>query len=400
MPRGLPKLEAFGEGFQRRGPRGMRQLFLDYNSTTPIAPSVQEAMLPFLAEHFGDPSQPHATGRASREAIEDARGQVAHLLGADADEIVFTSGGTESNNLALLGVLLRNLPAAGGHLIITAVEHASVAESARWLERMGYEVTIVGVTGQGMVQPSAIQAALRNDTALVSVMHANHETGVVQPLRQIGDICHSSGILLHTDAAQSVGKIRTFVDELDVDLLTVAGHKLYAPKGVGALFIRRGLALEPLLRGDGQERGLRAGMENVCGIVGLGRAAALAARALEEAPDRLERLRDQLFSQLQAIIGDELRLHGELAPRLPNTLSVSFPEVAATELLARIPELCAHAPGGSHTDTQAASPTLAAMGVDPQQARQTIRLSLGWYTSEDDIARAANLLLGAWEALR
>ena len=378
----------------------MRQLYLDYNSTTPIAPSVQEAVLPFLAEHYGDPSQPHASGRACREACEDARGQLAHILGADADEIVFTSGGTESNHLALFGTLLKQKPAVGGHLIISAVEHASIAEPARWLERLGYDLTIVGVTGQGVVQPAAIQAALRSDTVLVSVVHANHETGVIQPLRQIGEICHARNVLLHTDASQSVGKVRTFVDELDVDLLTVSGHKMYAPKGSGALFIRRGVVLEPLLRGNGQEGGLRAGMENTLGIVGLGRAAILAARALEEAPERLELMRDQLCSQLRAAVGDELRVHGEMAPRLPNTLSVCFPEVNATELLARIPELCANAPGGSHTDVEASSPTLAAMGIDAQHCRQTIRLSLGWYTAPEDIARAANLLLGAWEALR
>lgn len=378
----------------------MRQLYLDYNSTTPIAPSVQEALLPFLAEHFGDPTHSHASGRACREAIEDARGQVAHLLGADADEIVFTSGGTESNHLALLGVLLRANPAAGGHLIISAIEHASVAEPARWLERLGYDLTVVGVTGQGVVQPSAIQAALRPDTALVSMIHANHETGVIQPLRQIAEFCHAQGALLHTDASQSVGKIRTFVDELDVDLLTVSGHKVYAPKGSGALFVRRGVALEPVLRGGGQETGLRAGMENTPAIVGMGRAAVLAARALEESPERLEELRDRLFSLLQASIGEDLRLHGQLANRLPNTLSLSFPDVIGHELLARIPELCAFTSGGSHTDSQATSPTLAAMGIDAQLARQTIRLSLGWYTGQEDIERAANLLLGAWESLR
>ncbi|QDU26444.1 Cysteine desulfurase [Anatilimnocola aggregata] len=378
----------------------MRHLYLDYNSTTPIAPSVQESMLPFLAEHFGDPANNHSTGRACREAVADARGQLAHLLGADAEEIVFTSGGTESNNLALLGTMLRHQPGAGGHLIISAIEHDSVAEPAKFLERLGYDVTVVGVTGQGVVQPSAIQAALRDDTVLASIMHANHETGVIQPLRQIAEFCHARNVLLHTDASQSVGKIRTFVDELDVDLLTVAGHKVYAPKGIGALFVRRGVPLEPLLRGSGQERGLRGGIENTPAIVGLGRAAMLAARALEESPDRLEQLRDQLFSLLQAAIGDELILHGQLATRLPNTLSLSFPGVAAHELLARVPELCAHTCGGSHTDARANSPTLAAMGIDPQTARQTLRLSLGWYTAPEDISRAANLLLGAWESLR
>lgn len=378
----------------------MRQLYLDYNGTTPIAPSVQEAMLPFLAEHYGDPSQSHALGRAAREAIEDARGQLAHLVGADAEELVFTSGGTESNHLALLGIMLQNQPGAGGHLVISAVEHASVTEPAKWLERLGYDLTIVGVTGQGLVQPSAIQAALRGDTVLVSIVHANHEVGVVQPLRQIAEICHSRGVLLHTDASQSVGKIRTFVDELDVDLLSLSGHKLYAPKGIGALFVRRGIAIEPLLRGDGQESGLRAGTENTAAIVGLGRAAVLAAKSLEEAPERLENFRDSLFSQLQAAIGDELLLHGQLAPRLPNTLSLRFPQVPAQDLLARIPELCAHTAGGSAIDARPISATLAAMGVSPEIARQTIRLSLGWYTAAEDIARAAHLLLGAWEALR
>jgi cysteine desulfurase len=378
----------------------MRQVYLDYNSTTPIAPSVQEVMLPFLAEHFGDPTHSHASGRACREAIEDARGQVAHLLGADADEIVFTSGGTESNHLALLGVLLKQAPAAGGHLIISAIEHPSVTEPAKWLERMGYDLTIVGVTGQGVVQPSAIQAALRADTVLVSIIHANHETGVIQPLRQIAEFCHAQGTLLHTDATQSVGKIRTFVDELDVDLLTVSGHKLYAPPGIGALFVRRGVVLEPMLRGGGQETGLRAGMENTPAIVGLGRAALLAATSLEESQQRMEELRDRLFSMLQSSIGERLRLHGHLAHRLPNTLSVSFPDVIGHELLARVPELCAFTSGGSPTDAQATSPTLAAMGIDPELARQTIRLSLGWYTGEEDIERAANLLLGAWDSLR
>jgi cysteine desulfurase len=378
----------------------MRQLYLDYNGTTPIAPSVQEAMLPFLAEHYGDPSQSHALGRAAREAIEDARGQLAHLLGADAEELVFTSGGTESNHLALLGLLLQNQPGAGGHLVISAVEHASISEPAKWLERLGYDLTIVGVTGQGLVQPAAVQAALRGDTVLVSIVHANHEVGVVQPLRQIAEICHGRGVLLHTDASQSVGKIRTYVDELDVDLLSLSGHKLYAPKGIGALFIRRGISIEPILRGDGQESGLRAGMENTPAIVGLGRAAVLAAKSLEESPERLENFRDSLFSQLQATIGDELILHGQLAPRLPNTLSVRFPDVPAQELLARIPELCAHTAGGSATDERPVSATLAAMGVAPDIARQTIRLSLGWYTAAEDVARAAHLLLGAWEALR
>ena len=377
----------------------MRQLYLDYNATTPIAPSVKEGMLPFLAEHYGNPSSTHALGRAAHEAVEDSRGQVASLLGADAEEIVFTSGGTESNNLAIKGTLLHQGRSAGGHIIISAVEHPSVLAPVRFLERMGCDVSIVGVTGQGVVQPGAVRALLRADTVLVSIMHANNETGALQPLRQIAEICHERQVLLHTDAAQSVGKIRTMVDELDVDLLTIAGHKVYAPKGIGALYVRRGVALEPIMHGAGHEAGLRAGTENVPYIVGLGRACSLAAKSLDQSQEWLTRLRDRLWKLLQAGIGDDLRLNAQLSPRLPNTLSVSFPGVAGHELLDRIPELCASTGSACHSESAAVSPTLAAMGISPDQARGTVRLSLGWYTTEDEIDRAASLLIGAWEAL-
>jgi cysteine desulfurase len=377
----------------------MRQLYLDYNATTPIATAVQEIMLPFLAEHFGNPSSNHTLGRAAHEAVEDARGQVAVLLGADADEIVFTSGGTESNNLALKGVLQRHAPGGGGHLVISAIEHPSVVAPARYLERLGYDVTVVGVSGQGLVQPAAVRAALRSETVLVSVMHANNEIGTLQPLKQIADVCHERKVLLHTDASQSVGKVRTLVDELDVDLLTIAGHKVYAPKGIGALYIRRGLAVEPLIHGAGHEGGLRAGTENVPYIVGLGKACSMAGKNLDANQERMETLRDRLWHLLQREIGDDLVLHGQLAPRLPNTLSVSFPGVSGHDLLARIPELCASTGSACHSETAAMSPTLAAMGVEADVARGTVRLSLGWYTTEDEIDRAASLLAGAWEAL-
>jgi len=378
----------------------MRQLYLDYNATTPIAPSVQEAMLPLLAEHFGNPSSNHALGRAAAEAVEDARGQLALLLGCDSEEIVFTSGGTESNNLALKGTLLRHGPSAGGHLIISAFEHPSIAAPARFLDRLGYDVTVVGVTSQGVVQPAAVRAAIREDTRLVSIMHANNEVGTIQPLRQISAICREHEIPLHTDASQSVGKIGTVVDELGVDLLTIAGHKMYAPKGVGALYVRRGVELEPTHHGAGHEAGLRAGTENVASIAGLGRAASLAAKGLDQARERMTTLRDRLWQALVADIGSSLLLHGALAERLPNTLSVSFPGVNAHELLARIPELCASTGSACHSTGGSISPTLAAMHVPDDVARGTVRLSLGWQTSEEDIDRAASLLLGAWEALK
>lgn len=378
----------------------MRSIYLDYNATTPIAPAVREAMLPFLAEHFGNPSSTHVLGRAAREAIEDARSQVAALLGAESEGVVFTSGGTESNNLAIKGVKLREPAAAGGHLVISAIEHPAVIEPARWLERMGYAVTVVPCNREGIVEPESVEKALRPATRLVSIMHANNETGVVQPIRQIAKLCRARGVLVHTDAAQSVGKIRTAVEELGVDLLTIAGHKVYAPKGVGALYVRRGVALDPVIHGAGQEAGLRPGTENTPYIVGLGCAAALAARQLDRVADHMATLRDKLEQRLARAIGPELKVNGGHAERLPNTLSASFPGVVGGELLARIPELYASTGAACHSDApQHISATLAAMGLTASQARGTIRLSLGWHTTEDEIDRAVELLLGAWESL-
>jgi cysteine desulfurase len=377
----------------------MRFIYLDYNATSPIAPSVLEAMIPFFKEYYGNPSSSHVLGRACREAIEDARGKLAALLGADRDEIIFTSGGTESNNLAIKGVMLQDAPRADGHLVISAIEHPSVAEPARYLESLGYDVTVVGCNAQGMVEPSRVADALREDTRLVSIMHANNETGVIQPIREISDICRDRNVLLHTDAAQTAGKIGTFVDELGVDLLTVAGHKLYAPKGVGALYVRSGVRVEPIVHGAGHEGGLRPGTENVPYIVGLGHAAMLAFRSLEESGRRLERLRDSLLARLSQRIGNRLTVNGGRSPRLPNTLSVNFPFVSAVELLGRVPELCASVGAACHTGAAGMSPTLAAMELDPDVARGTMRLSVGWYTSEDEIERVAELLIGAWEDL-
>jgi cysteine desulfurase len=378
----------------------MRHLYLDYNATTPIAPSVQEAMLPFLREHYGNPSSSHALGRACHEAIEDARSQVASLLDAEPEEIVFTSGGTEANNLALKGVMLREAPPVEGHLIISAVEHPAVEVPADFLERLGIDVTVVPCDGEGVVDPAAVKAALRSDTKLVSVMHANNEIGVIQPLNEIAQICHAQGVLVHTDAAQSAGKIPVSVPALDVDLLTLAGHKFYAPKGVGALYVRPGVALEPLLHGAGHESGLRAGTENTPYLVGLGKAASLARRAMDDTGRRLTTLRDRMLQRLRIAIGDRLTVNGEHAERLPNTLSVNFPQVAGQALLGRLPELCASTGSACHSGTTTMSATLSAIGLSPAEARGTVRLSLGWYTSEEDVDRAVELLVGAWEDLQ
>ncbi len=377
----------------------MRQIYLDYNATTPIAPSVQEAMLPFITEHFGNPSSNHALGRACHEAIQDARDRVAALLGADSDEIVFTGGGTESNNLALKGIMMSRAPVFGGHLVISALEHPAISEPARYLEKLGCRVSVVGCNRQGVVEPEAVAAVLKPDTKLVSIMHANNEIGTIQPLREISEICRARNILVHTDAAQSVGKIRTFVEELGVDLLTMAGHKFYGPKGVGALYVRQGVALQAQIHGAAHEGGLRPGTENTPYIVALGQACYLAAKALDDASDRMATLRDRLAAQLQTAIGDALTINGARAPRLPNTLSVNFPDVHGSELLARIPELAASTGSACHSSLSSLPATLAAIRLDPQQARGTVRLSLGWYTSEEDVDRAAELLIGAWESL-
>ncbi|MCH5372814.1 MAG: cysteine desulfurase, partial [Planctomycetes bacterium] len=367
---------------------------------TPIAPSVLEAMMPFLSEHYGNPSSSHALGRACQEAIEDARGKVAALLGADREEIFFTSGGTESNNLAIQGVMLLDAPPLDGHLIISAVEHPAVSEPARHLQRMGYEVTVVRCDARGVVDPADVEAAMRPDTRLVSIMHANNETGVIQPIAEISEVCRDHEVLFHTDAAQTAGKIPTLVDELGVDLLTVAGHKLYAPKGIGVLYVRRGVRLEPLLCGASHESGIRPGTENVPYIVGLGHAAMLALKSIDGSQQKLIGLRDLLYSRLVRVIGEGLKVNGQGAPRLPNTLSVCFPEVSGPDLLGRLPELCASTGSACHSGQVGMSPTLSAMGLSVDEARGTVRLSAGWFTSEDEIERAAELLIGAWEAIQ
>ena len=375
----------------------MRLIYLDYNATTPVCPAAQEAMLPFLAEHYGLPASSHALGRASHAAVQDARGRVARLIGATAEEIVFTSGGTESCNLALKGAAFMRGPGQG-HLVISALEHAAVAETAAFLERLGYGVSVVPARDTGVIDPAEVADALQPDTFLVSVVHANNEIGTLQPIREIAQICRRRGILMHTDATQTVGKISVAVAELGVDLLSFSGHKIYAAKGIGALYVRREVALEPVIHGSGHERGLRAGTENVPGIIALGAAAAVVERGLEEAAGRMMVLRDHLQNRLEQAVGDGLVVYGRSARRLPNTLAVSFPRVNAAELLKRCPELCASTGAAQHQGGTALSPTLRALGVSPEQAAGSIRLSVGWETTQEEVDRAADLLLNAWES--
>ncbi len=374
----------------------MKPVYLDYNATTPVAPEVVEAMLPFLNQHFGNPSSNHPLGRAAAEAIEDARMLVAAAIGADREEIFFTSGGTESNNLAIIG-LMSDAP-ANSHLITSQIEHPAVLEPIKWLERQGHRVTYVRSNRDGVVEPEAIKAALRSDTRLVSIMHANNETGAIQPLSDIAEVLQDREVIFHTDAAQSLGKIPVQVDELGVNLLAIAGHKCYAPKGVGALYVRFGTVVNPLLRGAPHERGLRPGTENVAGIVALGRACQLLTSRGEEAQRQIAQRRDQLAHSLQADIPD-LRINASESARLPNTLSVVFPHVSGHQLLQRAHHVYASTGSACHSGNASRSATLENLGLDVETARGTVRLSLGWHTTEAEIQQAANSLVAAWQSL-
>ena len=323
---------------------------------------------------------------------------MAGAIGAEPTEIVFTSCGTESNNLALKGIIQRHAPGSGAHFIVSAIEHPAISVTAEYLRRMGYRMTVCPCDSDGVVAPEAIQEAIEERTVLVSVMHANNETGAVQPIREIAAVCRSRGIPIHTDAAQSVGKIPADVTTLGVDMMTIVGHKLYGPKGIGALYVRRGLAIDPIIHGAAHERGLRAGTENVAYIVGLGKACELASRALGESDTRLAELRDRLQAALLAHDRDVL-VHADHAPRLPNTLSIALPGVSARELLAKVPEICASTGAACHSGEAGISATLAAMGVPAAVAAGTLRLSLGWPTSTEEVDLAAERLIGAWESL-
>jgi cysteine desulfurase len=366
-------------------------IYLDYNATTPIDPRVAEAMTPFLTGGFGNPSSTHAEGRRAKSALEKARERVARCLGCSSAELVFTSGGSESNNLAIRGLVEAS---GGGHVITSAVEHPAVLEVVLSLETEGrIALTIVGVDRFGRVDPGTVTAALRDDTVLVSLMLANNEVGTLQPLSEVADLCRERGVAIHTDAAQAVGKVPVNVTDLGVDLLSVAGHKLYAPKGVGALYIREGVEIMPQIRGAGHERGRRAGTENVLLAVGLGTACELAQREVAEEQERLNDLRDRLATGLRAGCEDLVE-HGHPEDRLPNTLSVAFPGRDAGALLGGLgDDLAASAGSACHSGATMISYVLQAMGVEPELARATVRLSLGRFTTEEEIDRAVELIL-------
>ena len=366
-------------------------IYLDYNATTPVAPEVIDAMLPFLREHFGNPSSSHVYGLSARQAIADARASVAGLVNAKSDEIVFTGSATEANNLALLGVV-RALGHAKRHLVVSAIEHPAIMMPAQHLHEMGWDLTVVPVDGYGRVDPHVVAAAVRSDTALVSIMHANNEVGTIQPITEIARIIRPMGILLHTDAAQSAGKIELDVNALGVDLLTLAGHKFYATKGAGALYVRSGTPIKPIMFGADQEHGLRPGTENVPLIVGLGAAAKLAREQLPAVTEKLRALRDALHGRLMAAVPG-LALNGHLTERLPNTLHLSFPCISGRELLSRVAGRVAASVGSAcHSDTDVVSGVLAAMGYNASRARGAVRLSVGRMSTPEEIETAATAL--------
>jgi cysteine desulfurase len=381
------------------GDRYKWPVYLDYNATTPHAPEVVTAMRPFLEGHFGNPSSTHSYGAVTRAAVGRARSQVAELLNSKPDEIVFTSGGTESNNYAIRGAALAGAE-RGRHIITSQIEHPAVTQVCRRLEAEGFEITWLPVDADGLVRVDEAEAAIRPDTILITLMHANNEVGTIQAIQAVAEVARRRGIIFHTDAAQSVGKISTDVRDLGVDLLTIAGHKLYAPKGVGALYIRNGIALHPLMQGAGQERGRRPGTENVLEIVGLGEACEVARRDLAMNAARMRESRDELERGLRETMED-VRVNGHPERRLPNTLSLSIRGVNANDLLTAIePHVAASAGAACHSGEVQISHVLRAMGVPVDWARGTLRLSTGRHTTREEARNAVTAIADAVRGLR
>ncbi|GHF35411.1 cysteine desulfurase [Amycolatopsis bartoniae] len=379
-------------------PSGLAEgpIYLDYNATTPIDPTVTEAMQPYLSTAFGNPSSDHHYGHGPRAALDQARAQVATLIGASGGRIVFTGSGSETDNLAIRGTVLgagRERP----HVITQRTEHPAVLQVCTALQRWhGAEVTYLPVDGSGLVDPAALAAAITARTVLVSIMAANNETGALQPIADLARITHERGALFHSDAAQMVGKLPFDVTTADVDLLTVVGHKMYAPKGIAALYVRSGVPLEPVVYGGGQEHGLRAGTENVALAVALGTAAELASDDLAVGNQhRVQKLRDHLHDRLATGLPDRVLLNGPMAARLPNTLNLSILHATGHQLLAALPGIAASTGSACHSGTHEPSPVLTAMGLDTDRGLSALRLSLGRWSTTDDIDRAADQIITA-----
>ena len=372
-------------------------IYLDHNATTPVLPEVVDAMLPWLREHFGNPSSNHIYGYRAREAVAIARQQVAELIGCTPGEIFFTSGGTESNNLAIYGVTAARPDRK--RIITSVIEHPATEMPCRFLQEHDFLISWVGVDETGMVRLDAIEASISQATSLVTIMHANSETGTLQPIREIADMARDHGAIMHTDAAQTTGKINYSVDELGVDLLSIVGHKMYAPKGIGALYVRSGTSMAPQSLGGGHEQGLRSGTENVPYIVALGQACEIARKDGELANQRIRQLRDDLWNALNdKIPGLVLNGHPEL--RLPNTLNVRFPGVSGNILLAHAPEIAASTGSACHAEDESASAVIRAMGLSEAEALGSVRLTLGRGTSAEDIGIAVESLERAFRSVK
>jgi cysteine desulfurase len=367
----------------------MKPIYLDYNASTPIDPAVAAAMRRFLEEAYGNPSSGHWASAPAKVALENARGKIAAFLGCTSNEVVFTSGGSEANNLAIKGLYFRRRDRPS-HVITSQIEHPATLEPCRFLERLGAEVTYVPVDGAGLIDPEDIRRAITKDTFVISIMHANNEVGTLQPVAEIAKIAREHGIPLHTDAAQSVGKIPTKVDELGVDLLSLAGHKVYAPKGIGVLYVRRGIEIEPLIHGAGHESGRRAGTESALLAIALGKACEIAQPWI--GMPGVQRLRDLFWERLRAAFGNQIALNGHPELRLPNTLNVSFVGRIGADILARIPELAASTGSACHAGEITLSPVLKAMGIAPEVGMGAIRFSLGRSTTQEEIEEVADRL--------
>ena len=378
----------------------MSRIYLDHNASTAVRPEVLEAMLPYFTQHFGNASSAHAYGQEAKGGLEEARAQVAALLNATPGEIVFTSGGTEADNLGVIGGA-RALPFKGRHVIVSAIEHDAVRHAADALEREGFTITRVAPDGSGVVRAEAIASAIRPDTALVSVMAANNETGVVQPVAEIGAVCEARGVAFHVDAVQAAGKVPIDVQAWRATMATIAGHKFYAPKGVGALYVKRGFKPVPLQHGGEHEKGRRPGTENVPGIVGLGKAAELAARELPEGPARIGRLRDRLESSVLERVPRVVR-HGEGAPRVCNTSHLSFVGAEGEHLILSLDMKGIGVSSGAACKAGSSHPShvLLAMGVPADVAQSAVRFSLGRCTTEQEIDRVIEILPAVVAKLR
>ena len=370
----------------------MQRVYLDYTATTPTRPDVVKAMLPYFTDVFGNPSSIHSYGQEGKEAIEEARVKVAELIGAQDEEIVFTSGGTEADNFALKGVAYAN-EKKGNHIIASPIEHHAVMETCKFLEQRGFRVTFLPVDEYGLVDPDDVRRAITSETILISVMHANNEIGTIEPIAEIGKLAREAEICFHTDAVQTVGHIPVDVDEFGVDLLSLSAHKLYGPKGVGALYIRKGTKLTPFMHGGEQERRRRAGTENIPGIVGLGKAVELVRQEMSEEAERLTLLRDRLIKGLMEQI-DRVHLNGHPRARLPNNVNVSIDFVEGESMVLNLDMegICASTGSACSSASLEPSHVLLATGVLPEQAHGSLRLTLGRWTIEEDIQRVLEVL--------